>query len=143
MNLYGKQCLAVSDYMIKMPYCFYFNAELISSLQLEDPYQLVRDGKWTMDQLLEMSAAATFDLNGDGNFDANDRYGLISQADSELNSFIYACGLSLTERNKDGGLDLVINNERTVVTAVLTELNGSTCEYRAVLNQHITAVTEV
>jgi len=44
----------------------YYNKTLLNSLGLEDPVQLVRDGKWTWDKLRELSLQAAKDLNNDG-----------------------------------------------------------------------------
>jgi len=54
----------------------YFNKKLINDHNLDDPYQLVRDMKWTIDKLSEMSKAVTEDLNGDGVYNHEDKYGL-------------------------------------------------------------------
>ncbi|MBE6613043.1 MAG: extracellular solute-binding protein [Ruminococcaceae bacterium] len=43
----------------------YFNKKVLGDYNLEDPYQLVRDGKWTMDKLFEMAEVVTADLDGD------------------------------------------------------------------------------
>lgn len=43
-----------------------FNKELHEAYNLEDPYQLVYDGKWTMDKFAELCKTVTEDLNQDG-----------------------------------------------------------------------------
>ncbi len=53
----------------------YYNKTLLNSLGLEDPVQLVRDGKWTWDKLRELSLQAAKDLNNDGQFTEADRFG--------------------------------------------------------------------
>ncbi len=54
----------------------FFNKSILTSLDLESPYELVRDHKWTLDKMLEMSAEALSDLNGDGVYDIGaDRFG--------------------------------------------------------------------
>ncbi|MBO5219149.1 MAG: hypothetical protein J6C52_06940 [Clostridia bacterium] len=58
----------------------YFNKQVLTDHKLEDPYQLVRDGKWTIDKLFTMAETATADLNGDTAFDIdNDRIGCYLQ----------------------------------------------------------------
>ena len=58
----------------------YFNKQVLTDHKLADPYQLVRDGKWTIDRLFEMAEIATADLNGDTSFDIdNDRIGCYLQ----------------------------------------------------------------
>ncbi|MBQ7301918.1 MAG: hypothetical protein IJW77_18970 [Clostridia bacterium] len=50
----------------------YFNQKLIADYDLEDPYALVIDGKWTVDKVLEMAAAVSSDVNGDGKMTIGD-----------------------------------------------------------------------
>ncbi len=58
----------------------YFNKSVVEQYNLEDPYELVRQGKWTMDKMIEMSEAVTDDLNGDSKIDMeNDRIGCYLQ----------------------------------------------------------------
>jgi maltose-binding protein MalE len=48
-------------------WCIYFNQAIMRNLQLDFPYDLVREGKWTLDKLIEyMKAGAS--LNGDSAF---------------------------------------------------------------------------
>lgn len=60
----------------------FFNRDLIDEYSLEDPYQLVRDGKWTMDKMYEMCETVAHD-GGDGvmNIEGEEDYwGLIGAA---------------------------------------------------------------
>ena len=52
--------------------CIFFNKKMMGDLGLDNPYDLVRDGKWTMDKLYEYASKAA-NLNGDASFkyDAN------------------------------------------------------------------------
>ena len=45
----------------------YFNEQMFSDRDLELPYQLVRDGKWTLDHMYEYVQAGV-NLNGDTDF---------------------------------------------------------------------------
>ncbi len=112
LELFGKQYFAVSDYMYKIPYCMYFNKDLIADYSLENPYELVREGKWTIDKMFEMASVALKDVNGDNVYDNRDQFGFCGQADSPLISFMYSCGLSLTTRTEDGGFELAIKNDK-------------------------------
>lgn len=113
LSLYGKQFYAVSDYMIADPNAVFFNKELIDSYKLENPYDLVRSGAWTLDKLNEMAATVTTDLNGDSVFDENDQYGFYCGETWMYASFFYSSGIHFTEKQSDGSLVLSLNNERT------------------------------
>jgi len=54
---------------------FFFNKQLIDAYDLENPYDLVKSGKWTVDKLYEMGLAVAQDLNGNGTWDPEDQYG--------------------------------------------------------------------
>ena len=54
---------------------YLFNKKLVQDLSLEDPYKLVREGKWTIDKMLEMCKDVSKDINGDGIMGMDDMYG--------------------------------------------------------------------
>ena len=56
-----------------------FSKTLLKNNELEDPYQLVLSGKWTLDKMHSMMKAASKDINGDGAMDVDDQYGLLTQ----------------------------------------------------------------
>ncbi len=57
----------------------YFNKKLLTEYKLEDPYELVRSGKWTVDKMIEMINSVSGDLDGDGKITPEkDLLGLIS-----------------------------------------------------------------
>ena len=56
-----------------------FNKKLLKELGLDDPYQLVRSGKWTMDKFFELATAACKDLNGDGKMNEEDQWGTLGE----------------------------------------------------------------
>lgn len=46
--------------------CILFNKDLAEENNLPDLYQLVRDGEWTVDKLIELTQGVSFDRDGDG-----------------------------------------------------------------------------
>ena len=84
LELGGKLYVAAGGYglqAVSNAVVTYFNKKLVADFDLEDPYQLVLDGKWTIDKLMEMGTAVTSDLNNDGKYDRSDRVGLLSSFD--------------------------------------------------------------
>ena len=53
----------------------FFNKKMYDDYGLSDPYETVRNGKWTLDTMTANMAGVKADLNGDGKFDKNDRWG--------------------------------------------------------------------
>ena len=53
-----------------------FNKKIVEQFHLENPYDLVRSGDWTLNKLIEMSTTAYKDVNGNGRVDENDVLGI-------------------------------------------------------------------
>lgn len=54
------------------------NKEMAGNMNMEIPYDMVREGKWTLDQLYALTEGASWDANGNGRLDANDEIALVS-----------------------------------------------------------------
>ncbi len=123
--------LGVSDYMIPCPYVLYFNKDLVEDLGLDDPYQLVKDQKWTLDAFETMARAATKDVNTDGVYDVeNDMFGLAVNDTSNYVSFVTAFNQNFTKRDEDDHLVLALNTETTAdVFARFAELTKDNVFY--------------
>lgn len=79
-----------------------FNQNLVSQYNLENPYELVNSGKWTMDKFAEISTTVTDDLDGDGVMTDADMYGYLSMPKQVLPSFWIAGGaLSISKDESD------------------------------------------
>ena len=114
LSINGHQYYAVSDFMLPDPNCILFSKDMVESHSLENPYELVRNGGWTLDKFIEMSSKVTVDLDGNSVYDFNDQYGLGSPNDWYWNSFLYSSNIYLVSKDKDGSFELAINNNRTV-----------------------------
>ncbi|MGI6167808.1 MAG: hypothetical protein ACOYIA_06725 [Eubacteriales bacterium] len=109
-------CLGdISCNLLYMMYCVYFNKDLITKHDLENPYELVYDNRWNVDKLIEMSKGLYEDLNGNSTSDQGDRFGLVTM-NVFYDSFFWGSGL--TEIEKDANGNLVIserwNSEKTL-----------------------------
>jgi hypothetical protein len=102
LTIAGRLYVASSDYVYQRPGVIYFNKQMITDFELESPYSLVKSGDWTWDKLAEMSAVVSADLNGDGIFDKNDRYGYAHWLNWQTVPVIHSNGLFLTEKNDEG-----------------------------------------
>jgi len=125
----GEELLwAVNDFMLDDPNVIYFNKGMIDEYQLENPYELVKSGKWTLDKFIEMAKAVSQD-NGDGTWDINDKYGFATELDWEMVSIYPACGIFTTEVTEDG-IGLALNSEKTLsVIEKIVALVGDSCTY--------------
>ncbi|MBE6561254.1 MAG: hypothetical protein E7662_09010 [Ruminococcaceae bacterium] len=94
-----------------------FNKKLAKDANLPDLYQVVRDGKWTLDKLLEYASATAKDLNGDGKMEWTvDRFGVGIENGISI-PLIMGTGTSLTRFNKDGSFELLIDSEEVAKAA--------------------------
>ena len=93
--------------------CCYFNEDMLADLGLDKPYDLVREGVWTIDRLREYTKAAA-NLNGDESFNWNENgsavYGLASYEDC-VNGFITGGGENYITVDQSGQPVLLQNAE--------------------------------
>ena len=84
--------------------CLYFNKTMFDKLDLEYPYQLVKDGEWTLDKLFELTKDISSDVDGDGKITSDskeDIFGLSSWYLDVPYSFYYAAGGMLVSKDQD------------------------------------------
>ena len=81
-----------------------FNKDMFDDFNLDDPYAMVKDGTWDYDEFISMAKTAPADLDGNGVFDANDRYGFESLPSEVLPSFWMSAELLSIEKDNDGYL---------------------------------------
>lgn len=62
--------------------CIYFNKDMTEAYGMGDLYSLVQDGTWTYDQLFSLAQMVPMDLDGNGNWDYKDQYGITHIRDS-------------------------------------------------------------
>ena len=105
----------------------YFNKKIHQDLELEDPYKLVREDKWTIDAMYKMAREAAKDIDGDGAFTANDQWGVTSHSLCFL-EFLECLGEQLVKKDSNGYPVLTEPNERFVSAfskvRELTSANG-------------------
>lgn len=82
----------------------FFSKELTMNYGLESEYDLVMNGLWTIDKLMEMGKHAPVDLNGNGMMDMEDQYGLIADSNSPAAFYL-------------GSAELLFNNPGDPVAA--------------------------
>lgn len=116
----------------------FFNKEMLTNLGLEDPYTLVRDGKWTHDKLYEMSAQAA-QLNGDTSFAYNaggsSVYGTVTMTNI-FTAFVLGSEAYYVEHGDDGKPVITFNTEHFYdVCAKVAKLTSAEGLYK--YNNHI------
>lgn len=96
-------------------YCVFVNAALLEDHHTGmNIYDLVFEGKWTLDKLSELSEGVYRDLNGNGQRDDTDQYAVIQQEGHTLNGMFFAAGVEFTGFNEEGEYAIILNSEHTV-----------------------------
>lgn len=94
-------------------WCLFFNETMMGDLGLDLPYQLVRDGKWTLDEFLKYVKAGA-QLNGDESFKWNTNgtsiYGLTAPIHS-MAAFIIGINEPFIRKDENNMPYLGIENE--------------------------------
>ncbi|MCL2816638.1 MAG: extracellular solute-binding protein [Oscillospiraceae bacterium] len=110
----GQKAYALlGDYTTAIMNCVwntYFNKKLISDFGLENPYQLVKDGEWTLSKMYEMGKEVAADLNSDGTMDTEDRYGIIHIVETPI-SILNSFGERFVDLDSDGAPYLSLARE--------------------------------
>lgn len=115
ITLGDRQILAYSDMCITtydFTHIMLFNKQMIENLKLTSPYDLVEDGSWTIDKFGEYAALAANDLNGDGTYDKNDRFGFVSLAKQIAPCFWIGAGCVSMEKNDEDIPEFTMGSER-------------------------------
>jgi hypothetical protein len=81
--------------------CVFFNKGIVENLNMEDPYDLVVKGVWTLDVFLSAAMSAVSDIDGDGKMTTNDRYGIIDEHDMLIPSMWVGAGIKTIEKDSD------------------------------------------
>lgn len=125
----------ISTNFLHSMYACFFNKDMISKYNLEDPYGLALDGKWTLDKLIGMSTNIYSDLDGSNTKTVNDQFGFSTNT-VHLDGFFTGSGLRTTDKDANGVLIVSesFGSEKTIdlVNKVCTFLHSTNDAYTAV-----------
>lgn len=88
-----------------------FNKNLIKEYELGDPYEYIRNDKWTLDVYSQMVKSLYVDVNGNGMYDDEDIYGMWAHNHNPM-YFLMGFGERMTTTNADGIPDITWNTDR-------------------------------
>ncbi len=116
LSVGGKIYLATGDISptsLLTSSCLVFNKNLFAANDMEFPYALAAEGKWTIDRLVEMTKGLTRDLNGDGKYVfGEDLFAFSSwMCDSPISLF-YGAGGMLSQKTADDMPELSLDVDR-------------------------------
>ena len=99
----------------RAPYSMIFNKRLAENFNIESPYQLVSDYKWTIDKMAELMKDVALDLDGDGKMTNLDQYALGLDDVAGFGYFI-AMGEKMTKFDDKGLPYLTLGDTKTIET---------------------------
>lgn len=121
LRINDRMYMAMSDMCLSFAsntYCVYFNKELLANYDITNIYDLVTEGKWTVDALADFSKELYQDLNGSGTADAGDQFGFGSAYNTHCTTWLIASAVPTVEFADDGTVTSVMASERA---ATMTE----------------------
>ncbi|MCL2814789.1 MAG: hypothetical protein FWD23_09340 [Oscillospiraceae bacterium] len=81
----------------------YFNKQMIADYEIENPYDLVRSGKWTIDKLNEICKNVYKDVDGDGKpSEKSDIFGYATDTTNYVDGFFGAFDCPVIKKDADG-----------------------------------------
>ncbi len=132
LKIYGKNYLIASDITIgdkDVMWVLYFDKQYIDDLQLENPYELVAEGKWTFDVFYDMIKMGLFDLDGNGKYNIKDRFGLLTHSENYAGMWMSA-GESLITLDENNVPQITWGSERfSNVWDKITQIMGDNAVY--------------
>ena len=107
LTVNGKLNFLIGDYTITYMdnvNVMYFNKQIAENENLEDIYQLVRDGEWTIDKCIELSKGVYHDLDGNGYKNENDLFGYITDYGNTADGLFSQFDIQQTKKDEDGNV---------------------------------------
>ena len=89
-----------------------FNKSVFDDRSVPYLYEAVNNGEWTLDYQATLAENFYRDLNGNGDKDEDDFYGLITSTGISTDPYWASCDVSLLEKNADGEYEWVLDVQR-------------------------------
>nr|MBQ4319154.1 hypothetical protein [Clostridia bacterium] len=115
------------------PYAMFVNLDMAEDFGIGSLYPAVNEGKWTLDLMNETMQGVSSDLDGDGEYTVNDRYGLALTLESG-HAFIVGSGRKMAEKDGDE-VTFLLGETKTM--EVLDKLNGIFGQDSAILTDFL------
>ena len=125
MNINGKCYLVTGDASLVLwqnMRCMLFNKRLAENYKTPDLYEIVRNGEWTFDKLVEVTKDVYIDLDGDGKASDGDVYGYLTDWATAVDNLKEAFEIKVTTKNADGFPEMSFMNSKTI--EAVTKINN-------------------
>ncbi|MBR4895316.1 MAG: hypothetical protein IKZ41_02735 [Clostridia bacterium] len=98
--------------MLSAMYAYAFNQRVAEDNQVEDLYAVVKEHRWTLDYVYNLTSQIYSDLNGNGTPDDEDYYGLVTNCGNDADAYMQAALVSMLSRDEEGYPVLDVDEER-------------------------------
>ena len=93
----------------------FYNKNIFKELNIDEPYDMVKSGKWTFEEFDKLAKQGARDINGDGKIDfENDRIGYLTNHWIGPIEVLYTGSQRICKKDANDEIVLSLNTERTV-----------------------------
>ena len=124
LSICGKTYFATGDMNLIAFACTHalvFNKDLVKQYNLESPYTVVEEHRWTIDKLREMASSITADIDGEAGMSYKDRYGFLVNNNYVTSMFIGA-GQQLVAKDDDDVPYIALLQNTNTATTIFTKI---------------------
>jgi hypothetical protein len=114
----------ISNMFLYNLYFLTVNKGMLTDNNLNDPREMVKDGTWTIDKMIEMTTGVYNDLNGDGKVGENDVYGFVFYGSVHADCWIAASGISMAKSDTEGKISLSDEFTGEATVNLITKVNS-------------------
>ena len=114
ISIGGKLYATTGDLLINDDngtWCVLFNKRIANDYKIEGLYDLVFDGKWTLDKAYELAKLVTKEDSGDNKLDYNDQWGLVTESYNGY-AMVASTGEKIAKKDSDDMPYLTANTEK-------------------------------
>ncbi|MBO4366692.1 MAG: hypothetical protein J5843_03440 [Clostridia bacterium] len=97
---------------VMLSHALFYNQNILNNYGLTAPTEYVNRNEWTFDNFRSMAESVSSDENGDGTWDENDLYGLLSSHGTSGQAMSIAMGVRPVEISADGEVSLTLVSDR-------------------------------
>ena len=111
LSINGHAFIGLGDFCKYAINMIYVNKDLLKDANRTVPYELVRNGTWTMNEFYAITSELYID-DGDGRRNNKDTYGFAAMWDANGSAFMQGCDIYVATRNEEDMFELSLYGER-------------------------------
>jgi len=97
---------------VSMANALFYNKNMWQSYALDNPYEIVKAGEWTIDKMAEMTRQVTSDVDSNGKYNEKDLYGYVTDTHNQIDAYGISFDVPITVKDEDGLPQFAIQEEK-------------------------------